>query len=54
MLYWAFLFLLVAIIAGIFGFGITAVTAALIGKILFLLFLIGFVFSLTMHFRHRV
>lgn len=54
MLYWAFIFLVVAIIAAIFGFGIAAATAATIGKVLFMLFLIGFVISLVMHVGRRV
>ncbi len=46
-------FLLVAIIAGILGFGILAETAAVIAKILFILFLISFVISLFFH-RRRI
>jgi uncharacterized membrane protein YtjA (UPF0391 family) len=53
MLYWAFLFLVIAIIAAIFGFGIAASAAAAIGKILFLLFLIGFVVSIVVHMGRR-
>ncbi|MDP9170866.1 MAG: DUF1328 domain-containing protein [Acidobacteriota bacterium] len=54
MLYWAFMFLVVAILAGIFGFGIAASAAAGIAKILFVLFLIGFVVSIIMHMGKRV
>ncbi|HZL57768.1 MAG TPA: DUF1328 domain-containing protein [Bryobacteraceae bacterium] len=54
MLYWAFMFLVIAIIAAIFGFGIVATTAATIGKVLFLLFLVGFVVSLIVHVGRRV
>jgi uncharacterized membrane protein YtjA (UPF0391 family) len=54
MLYWAFLFLVIAIIAAIFGFGIAASAAAAIGKILFLLFLVGFVISIVVHMGRRV
>jgi uncharacterized membrane protein YtjA (UPF0391 family) len=54
MLYWAFIFLVVAIIAAIFGFGIAAAAAATLGKIIFFLFLIGFVISLMMHLGRRV
>jgi uncharacterized membrane protein YtjA (UPF0391 family) len=39
-------FLLIAIIAGILGFGIIAGTAALLAKVLFIIFLISFVISL--------
>jgi uncharacterized membrane protein YtjA (UPF0391 family) len=53
MLYWAFLFLVIAVIAAIFGFGIAATTAAATGKVLFMLFLTGFVVSLVMHVRRR-
>ncbi len=53
MLYWAFLFLVIAIIAAIFGFGIAASAAAAIGKILFLLFLVGFVISIAVHIGRR-
>jgi uncharacterized membrane protein YtjA (UPF0391 family) len=52
-LYWAFVFLVIAIIAAIFGFGIAATGAAAIGKILFLLFLIGFVVSAALSFGGR-
>jgi uncharacterized membrane protein YtjA (UPF0391 family) len=54
MLYWAFLFLVIAIIAAIFGFGMAASAAAAIGKILFLLFLAGFVVSVALHIGRRV
>jgi uncharacterized membrane protein YtjA (UPF0391 family) len=53
MLYWAFLCLVIAIIAAIFGFGIAASAAAAIGKILFLLFLVGFVVSIAVHMGRR-
>ena len=46
MLSWALTFLVVALIAGVLGFGVVAGTAASIAKILFLLFLILFVVSL--------
>ena len=54
MLYWAFMFLVIAIIAAIFGFGMAATTAAAIGKVIFLLFAAGFVISLVMHIARRV
>ena len=38
MLYWALVFLIVAIIAAIFGFGGVAVAAAGIAKLLFFIF----------------
>jgi uncharacterized membrane protein YtjA (UPF0391 family) len=46
MLSWALLFLVVAIIAGILGFGVVAGTAAWFAKILFLVFLVLFLVSL--------
>ena len=50
MLYWAVVFFIVALIAGVFGFGGVAAASAGIAQILFYLFLIGFVFSLVLHF----
>jgi uncharacterized membrane protein YtjA (UPF0391 family) len=46
MLSWAFCFLGIAIVAGIFGFRGVAGTATSIAKLLFILFLILFVVSL--------
>jgi uncharacterized membrane protein YtjA (UPF0391 family) len=46
MLYWAIVFLVVAIIATVFGFGVIAGTTAWIAKVLFIVFLILFVVSL--------
>ena len=46
MLGYAITFLLIAIVAGILGFGVIAGTAASIAKVLFVLFLVLFVFSL--------
>ena len=48
MLNYAFLFLIIALISAVLGFGVIAGTAAAIAKILFLLFLILFVASLFM------
>jgi len=42
-------FLLIAIIAGVLGFGFIAGTAAFIAKVLFIIFLIGFVISLLFY-----
>ncbi len=44
-------FLIIAIAAGILGFGIVAGMAAFIAKVLFFFFLIGFVISLFFHWR---
>lgn len=46
MLSWAILFLIIAIIAAVLGFGVVAGTAAWIAKALFVVFLILFVVSL--------
>jgi uncharacterized membrane protein YtjA (UPF0391 family) len=46
MLYYAVVFLLIAILAGIFGFVVIAGTAAMIAKVLFVVFLVLFVLSL--------
>jgi len=48
MLRWAFVFLMVAIVAGIFGFAGVMVAAAGIAKLLFYVFLVLFVVSLAM------
>ncbi|MCB0325036.1 MAG: DUF1328 domain-containing protein [Bdellovibrionales bacterium] len=42
MLKWAFVFLIISIIAAVFGFGGVAAGAADIAQILFVVFLIGF------------
>ena len=52
MLSWALMFLIIALIAGVLGFGVIAGTAAGIAKILFLVFLVLFVVSLF--FRRSV
>lgn len=46
MLNYAITFLVIALIAGILGFGVIAGTAAMIAKVLFLVFLILFIVSL--------
>lgn len=46
MLSYAVIFLVVALIAGVLGFGVVAGTAATIAKICFVVFLILFVVSL--------
>ncbi len=45
LLNWAFIFLIVAIIAGVFGFSGVARESAWIAKVLFVVFLIIFVLS---------
>lgn len=46
MLYWALVFLVVALVAALFGFGGIAAQFAVIGKILFVVFLVLFLVSL--------
>jgi uncharacterized membrane protein YtjA (UPF0391 family) len=46
MLGWALTFLVVALIAGLFGFGLIAGTSYSIAKVLFFVFLVLFVISL--------
>ena len=46
MLHYTIVFLIIAIIAAIFGFGTLAGTAALIAKVCFFIFLVLFVVSL--------
>jgi uncharacterized membrane protein YtjA (UPF0391 family) len=46
MLYWAAVFLVVALVAAILGFGTLAGASASIAKILFVVFLVLFVISL--------
>jgi uncharacterized membrane protein YtjA (UPF0391 family) len=53
MLRWALLFLVVAIVAGIFGFAGVMVAAAGIAKLLFYVFLVLFVVSLAMSLISR-
>ena len=54
MLYWSLVFLLIAIMSGLMGFGVIAVAAVKIARILFFLFLVGFIVSLVMHLARRV
>jgi uncharacterized membrane protein YtjA (UPF0391 family) len=53
MLYWALVFFIVAIVAGILGFGGIALAAAGIAKILFFIFLIVFLVTLIMGLGRR-
>lgn len=56
MLYYALVFFVVAIVAGLLGFGAIAFAAAGIAKILFYVFLVLFLVSLITHMGrgHRV
>ncbi|WP_116132074.1 DUF1328 domain-containing protein [Tropicimonas sp. IMCC34043] len=49
MLTWIIIFLVIALIAGVLGFGGVATTSAGIARILFFVFLVLFIGSLIMH-----
>jgi uncharacterized membrane protein YtjA (UPF0391 family) len=49
MLYWAVIFFIVAIVAGVLGFGRISEAATGIAKVLFVIFLILFVVSLIFY-----
>lgn len=51
MLYWAVVFLVIAIVAALFGFGGIATASAGIAKILFVVFLIVFIVALLFGLR---
>lgn len=53
MLYYALVFLLIAILAGVFGFGGIAIASAGIAKILFFVFIVLFLVSLITHVSRR-
>ena len=46
MLYYTLIFLMIALLAGVLGFGVIAGTAASIAKVLFVIFLVLFIASL--------
>jgi len=47
MLYWAMMFLVIALVAAVLGFGGIAGSAAWIAKVLFVIFLVLFIVSLA-------
>ena len=53
MLYYALMFLLVALIAGVLGFGVVAFAAAEIARICFFIFIVLFLVSLVAHLFRR-
>ena len=53
MLGWAFFFLIIALVAALFGFGGIAVAAAGIAKVLFWIFLVIFVLMLVFGLSSR-
>ncbi|MGH9416440.1 MAG: DUF1328 domain-containing protein [Terriglobales bacterium] len=54
MLAWAAAFLIIAIIAALFGFGLVTAVAVSIAKILFVIFLVLFLVTLVTHVSRRV
>jgi uncharacterized membrane protein YtjA (UPF0391 family) len=54
MLYYALVFLLIAIVAAVLGFGGVAIVSAGIAKILFFVFIVLFLVSLITHMSRRV
>ena len=50
---WAVVFLIIALVAALFGFGGIAVASAGIAKLLFFIFLVLFVISLVFGWRGR-
>jgi uncharacterized membrane protein YtjA (UPF0391 family) len=53
MLYWALMFLVVALIAGILGFTGVAILTAGVAKLLFVVFLVLFLVSFATHLSRR-
>ena len=53
MLYYSLVFLVIALLAGLFGFGIIAGTSYMIAKVLFFVFLVIFIVSLIMGLSGR-
>ena len=53
MLYWALVFLIIALVAGVLGFGGIAVAATDIARILFFVFLVVFLATLVLGLVRR-
>jgi uncharacterized membrane protein YtjA (UPF0391 family) len=53
MLYWAVVFLIIAVVAGVLGFGGIASTAAGFAQVLLFIFIVIFVVALVMGLRRR-
>jgi uncharacterized membrane protein YtjA (UPF0391 family) len=53
MLYWALMFLVIALIAAVLGFTGVAILAGGVAKILFFIFIVLFVISLIAHLARR-
>jgi uncharacterized membrane protein YtjA (UPF0391 family) len=54
MLYWALMFLVIALVAAVLGFGSLAGTASWIAQVLFVVFLVLFIVSLLMGSRRPI
>ncbi len=54
MLRYSLIFLVVAVLAAVFGFGVTAFEFAPVAKALFFLFLVGFLATMVMQMARRV
>lgn len=54
MLYWAAVFFIIALIAGLFGFSGIAAASASVAQVLFFIFILGFIISLILHFARSV
>ncbi len=54
MLRYSLIFLVIALLAAIFGFGVTAFAFAAIAKVAFFLFLVGFLITMVMQMARRV
>jgi uncharacterized membrane protein YtjA (UPF0391 family) len=53
MLYYALVFLVIALVAGVLGFGVVAFAAVEIARICFFIFIVLFLFSLLAHLFRR-
>ena len=53
MLYYTLVFLIIALVAGLLGFGVISFAAAGIAKVLFFIFLVLFLFGLVSHMSRR-
>lgn len=54
MLYWSVIFFMIALVAGLFGFGGIATTSVGIAQVLFYLFLFIFILSVVIHLIRSV
>lgn len=54
MLFYSLIFVIMAVFSAMFGFEIAATSFAAIGKLVFLIFVVGFIVSLGMHLKRRV